>query len=49
MSFALSDFSLECPANSVPDEMRQTGMEGAENGQGKEAHAGADREHSAAD
>ena len=30
---------VECPAKSVPDEMRQTGMEGAEDGQGKEAHA----------
>jgi hypothetical protein len=30
---------VECPANSVPDEMRQTGMGGAWNGQGKEAHA----------
>ncbi len=30
---------VECPAKSVPVEMRQTGMEGAENGQGKEAHA----------
>ena len=34
-----SDACMECPANSVPDEMRQTGMEGAEDGQGKEAHA----------
>src|SRR6185312_7448358 len=30
---------LECPANSVPVGMRHTGMEGAGNGQGKEAHA----------
>ena len=30
---------VECPANSVPVGVRQTGMEGARNGQGKEAYA----------
>ena len=30
---------LECPANSVPVGVRQTGMEGAWNGEGQEAHA----------
>ena len=29
---------MECPAKSVPVGVRQTGMEGARNGQGKEAH-----------
>ena len=32
-------FTVECPANSVPVGVRQTGMEGARNGQGQEAHA----------
>ena len=36
-------------APPVPVEMRQTGMEGARNGQGKKAHASADCERSAAD
>ena len=40
---------LVCPANSVPGELRQTGMEGARNGEGEEAHTGADCEYSAAD
>jgi hypothetical protein len=35
---------MECPANSVPGGMRQTGMEGAWDGEGKEAQSGADRE-----
>src|SRR4051794_4473306 len=30
--------ALECPANSVPVGVRQTGMEGAWNGEGPEAH-----------
>lgn len=30
---------VECPATFVPEEMRQTGMEGAWNGQAQEAHA----------
>jgi hypothetical protein len=29
---------VECPANSVPESMRQTGMEGAWNGARKEAY-----------
>ena len=39
---------VECPANSVPAEMRQTGMEGACNDTRQEANAGADRERAAA-
>ena len=31
--------TLECPANSVPVEVRQTGMEGGWNGARKEAYA----------
>jgi hypothetical protein len=30
---------LECPVLFVPVEMRQTGMRGAEDGEGKEAYA----------
>ncbi len=31
-----AEIKLECPASSVPVEMRQTGMEGAWNGQSQE-------------
>ena len=41
------EHALACPAKSVPVELRQTGMEGALNGQCKKAHSGADCEHSA--
>jgi hypothetical protein len=40
---------LVCPAKSVPVGVRQTGMEGAWNGQGTEIQSGADREPTAAD
>jgi hypothetical protein len=40
---------VECPANSVPVDLRKTGMEGARDGQGEEAHTGADCEPAAAD
>ena len=40
---------LECPANSVPVGMRQTGMRGAWNGARYEAFTGADLEPAAAD
>jgi hypothetical protein len=38
---------VDCPTNSVPAELRQTGMEGAWNGKGSEALTGADRERRA--
>jgi peptidoglycan/LPS O-acetylase OafA/YrhL len=41
--------TLVCPANLVPESMRQTGMRGAWNGKRKEAYAGADCEPAAAD
>jgi hypothetical protein len=41
--------SLECPANSIPVGMRQTGMEGVWNGDGEEAYARADCEYAPAD
>ena len=37
INFAHS-FAVACPANSVPVGVRQTGMEGAWNGQAQEAH-----------
>ena len=40
---------MDCPAKSVPAGMRQTGMEGAWDGQGKEIWSGADREPATAD
>jgi hypothetical protein len=39
---------VECPANSVPAEMRQTGMEGAWNATRQEANTGTDLECTAA-
>ena len=36
---AIAEAILECPANSVPVGMRQTGMEGAWNGEGEEAQS----------
>jgi hypothetical protein len=36
--------SLECPAVFVPEEERETGIEGALNGAEEEVHAGADCE-----
>ena len=46
--FTIQGMVLECPANFVPVEMRQTGMRGAWNGTRKEAYTGADREAAAA-
>ena len=35
----MASAGMECPANSVPVGVRQTGMEGAWNGKAQEAHA----------
>jgi hypothetical protein len=40
---------VDCPAQFVPVEMRQTGTSGAEDGTRKEAQSGPGSEHSAAD